>query len=75
MVARAKRDLGAQIFDDLEFGIIALEAGGALWLGNDSELGHTFWQTIDASVISGVTAEALNAFSRARPDRGNNPNR
>ena len=60
----------------LEFGVVALEAGGALWLGNDSELGHTFWQTIDASVISGVGAKVLKvAFSRARPEQGNNPNK
>jgi len=53
----------------LEYGVIALEAGGALWLGNDSELGHTFWQTIDG-------AEGLKRiFSRARPDQGNNPNK
>ena len=31
----------------LEYGVIALEVAGSLWLGNDDELGHTFWQTID----------------------------
>jgi membrane-associated phospholipid phosphatase len=59
----------------LEIGVIAVEAGGALWFGNDGELGHTFWQTIDASAISGVSAQLMKyAFSRARPDQGSNPN-
>jgi hypothetical protein len=60
----------------LENGVIALEVAGSLWFGNDNELGHTFWQTIDASVISGAGAAALKyAFGRARPDQGDNPNR
>ena len=59
----------------LEYGTVALEAAGALMLGNQSELGHTFWQSADASVFSGVTAVVLKyAFSRARPIQGNNPN-
>jgi PAP2 superfamily len=60
----------------LEFGVIAVEVGGALWLGNDDKLGHTFWQTIDASVIAGVAATVLKKTTgRARPDQGNDPNR
>ena len=60
----------------LELGVIATEIGGALWFGNDDELGHTFWQTIDASVISGIGAQALKyAFSRARPYQGDNPDK
>jgi len=59
----------------LETGVLAVELGGALWLGNDNPLGHTFWQTLDSSVISGVAAQGLKlAFSRARPYQGNNPN-
>src|SRR3977135_933761 len=59
----------------LENGVIALEVAGSLWFGNDNELGHTFWQTIDASTISGIGATVLKyAFSRARPYQGNNPN-
>jgi undecaprenyl-diphosphatase len=58
----------------LEDGVIALEVVGSVWFGNDNELGHTFWQTIDASAISGVGATLLkHAFSRARPYQGNNP--
>lgn len=59
----------------LENGVIALEVAGSLWFGNDNELGHTFWQTVDASVISGVGAQVLkHGFSRARPYQGNDPN-
>ena len=60
---------------DLERGVIATELAGALWLGNDDELGHVFWQTVDASLISGLAADGLKrAFGRARPDQGNDPN-
>jgi undecaprenyl-diphosphatase len=59
----------------LEFGVIAFEVGGALWLGNDEEFGHTLWQTLDSSLISGLAADGLKrAFGRARPEQGNNPN-
>lgn len=59
----------------LQDGVIALELAGSLWYGNDDELGHTYWQTVDASVISGVAAQLLKyGFSRARPYQGDNPN-
>src|ERR1700722_18342549 len=59
----------------LENGVIALEVTGSLWFGNDDELGHTFWQTIDSSAISGLSATVLKyAFGRARPYQVNNPN-
>jgi hypothetical protein len=59
----------------LEYGVIAVEVSGALWLGNDDELGHTLWQTVDSSLISGLASEALKlTFSRARPEQGDDPN-
>jgi membrane-associated phospholipid phosphatase len=59
----------------LQDGVIALELAGSLWYGNDDELGHTYWQTLDSSVISGVAAQLLKyGFSRARPYQGDNPN-
>lgn len=59
---------------DLELGVIATELGGALWLGNDDEAGHVFWQAIDSSALSGLASVGLKrAFGRARPDQGNNP--
>ena len=59
----------------LENGVVALEIAGSLWYGNNDEIGHTFWQSVDSSVISALGALGLkDAFSRARPDQGNNPN-
>jgi PAP2 superfamily len=59
----------------LEFGVIAAEVAGSVWFGNDDKLGHTLWQTVDASVVSGAGAQLLKyGFGRARPDQGNNPN-
>jgi undecaprenyl-diphosphatase len=59
----------------LENGVVAVELAGALWYGNDNALGHTFWQTIDGSAVSGIAAQLLKyGFSRARPSQGDNPN-
>jgi PAP2 superfamily len=59
----------------LAAGVIAFEAGGALWLGADDRFGRTLWQTIDASVASGLTAQvAKYAFGRERPGQTDNPN-
>jgi undecaprenyl-diphosphatase len=59
----------------LETSVVAFEVVGSLWFGNDNELGHTLWQTVDSSVISGVGAQLLKyGFGRARPSQGNNPN-
>jgi PAP2 superfamily len=58
----------------LIYGVMIFEAGGAVLLGNDDDFGHTLWQSVDASVVSGVSAEILKyAFSRARPIQGANP--
>jgi undecaprenyl-diphosphatase len=58
----------------LEVGAVAVEVGGALLLGNDDETGHLFWQSIDASVISGVASLTLKKVTgRARPQQGNDP--
>lgn len=60
----------------LEYGVVAFEFGGALWLGNDHELGHTLWQSVDSTVVSGVSAQLLKlTFSRARPYQGNDPDK
>ena len=59
----------------LEYGAWAVEIGGALWLGNDDPLGHTFWQSADSSVLAGLSSEVLKyAFARARPIQGDGPN-
>jgi hypothetical protein len=60
----------------LVYGVMIFEAGGAVWLGNDDDFGHTLWQSVDASIVSGVSAEILKyAFSRARPNQGDNPDK
>ena len=50
------------------------EAGVALWEGNDTRLGHTMWQSIDATMVGGVAAQGMKmAFSRARPNQSSDP--
>lgn len=59
----------------VEYSAIAVAGGGALWLGTDTELGQTFWQSVDAEAISAVAAQGMKyAFRRARPDSGLGPN-
>ena len=59
----------------LQYGVIATEIGGSLWLGGESELGLTFWQTIDSSVFSGVSAQVMKwGFGRKRPSQTDSPN-
>ena len=59
----------------IEYGAIAVEIAGSLWYGNDNELGHTFWQTIDSSTIAGLAATVLkDTVGRPRPYQGNDPN-
>jgi len=61
---------------DLAFAVLATEGIGALWLGDDEHWGHEFWQSIDSTAVSGVTAEILKyAFSRARPYQNQGPNK
>jgi undecaprenyl-diphosphatase len=58
----------------LEYGVIATEVAGSLWFGNDNELGHTFWQTIDASSISGIAATILKeTVGRPHPYQRDDP--
>ena len=63
-----------QVQTGLEYGVIAAEVAGSLWFGNDDPLGHTFWQTLDASAISGVGAVILKrGLSRVSVPRRHNP--
>jgi membrane-associated phospholipid phosphatase len=75
-IAFDQRGIWARSYQtDLEYGTVAIEVAGALWFGNDQPIGHTFWQTIDSSVVSGLVADILKySFSRARPYQGNDPN-
>ncbi len=60
----------------LEYGMVAFEAGGALWEGGDTRFGRTLWQSIDSSAASSLVALGLKyATSRVRPiDSGGDPN-
>ena len=50
--------------------------GGALWEGDDSRLGHTLWQSVDAMAIGVVTSSAMKrVFGRTRPAESDDPNR
>jgi len=52
------------------------EVGGAVWEGGEERFGRTLWQSIDATVIGGVSSVVLKrVFSRERPDRTSDPNR
>jgi PAP2 superfamily len=60
---------------DLEYGVLATEAVGALWLGNNNALGHEFWQSIDSTAVSVVAAEVLKyGLGRSRPFQNKGPN-
>ncbi len=56
--------------------MIVGEIAGAIWEGGETRLGKTFWQSIDATVLGGATAEVLKVtFSRERPTETDNPNK
>ncbi len=62
--------------NDLMTLMIGGEIAGAVWEGGETRLGRTFWQSIDASVLGGVSSEALKiTFSRERPSTTDNPNK
>jgi PAP2 superfamily len=54
--------------------LLAGEVTVALWDGGDTRLGHTMWNSIDATLAGGLAAEGLKViFARARPDQSSNP--
>lgn len=59
---------------DLEYAVGLTELGGALWLGGKNRLGRTFWKSIDSSLYTAISVQAMKyAFSRARPYQSNDP--
>lgn len=49
--------------------------GSALWEGNDSRLGRTFWKAGEAMVLADISAQALKAATRRpRPEQLDDPN-
>lgn len=60
----------------LSYLLVGGTVAGALWTGGDSRLGRTYWQSVDALTMGGLSAEVLKvAFSRERPNRTDNPNK
>lgn len=58
----------------LMYGSIVAIGGGALWLGDNDELGDTFWRSVDAMVISGASAQVMKwTFQRERPSQTDSP--
>jgi undecaprenyl-diphosphatase len=59
-----------------ENGVLFMEIGGAFYLGDDDGLGHTLFQSMDASIMSGIAAQGLKLVTeRARPTQGNDPDK
>lgn len=62
-----------QIF--VERATVLAVIAGALWEGDQTTLGHTHWQAVDALVLGAASAEALKVtFARARPSQTDDPN-
>lgn len=60
---------------DLAAGAALTVIGGALFADNDSRMGRTFDQSLDAMVLTaGTTTVMKYAFSRERPSESSDPN-
>ncbi len=58
------------------YGTILSVGAGALWLGDDDELGDTLWRSVDSMVVTAVGTQALKwTFQRERPSQTDSPNR
>lgn len=59
----------------LQYVTVGTGLAGALWFGNDTQLGRTFFQALDASAISAIAVHSLKLTTgRSRPIKHNNPN-
>ena len=55
--------------------LVVGEIAAGLWYGSEDRFGKTMWQSIDASAVSGVAAQAGKyIFTRSRPSQTDNPN-
>ena len=58
----------------LLYGTVAGVGLGALAFGDQDRFGDTLWRSVDAMVLSGVTAQAMKySFQRERPSQTSNP--
>jgi undecaprenyl-diphosphatase len=54
---------------------VATVVGAALWEGDQSRIGRTFWQSLDATLLGAATVAVLKpAFGRERPLETDDPN-
>lgn len=55
--------------------MVAGEVAGGIWEGDQSRLGKTSWQSIDATLLASASSAAMKAvFTRSRPTQTNDPN-
>ena len=60
---------------DLVYALAGGDVLGGLWEGGNTRLGHTFWQSIDATGLSALSSQALKlTFTRKRPSQSDSPN-
>ena len=58
----------------VDYLVILTMGGTALWEGTSSPLGKAMWQSVDASLASGLSVQALKYLtSRPRPDQNPDP--
>ena len=57
------------------YGTVAGVGLGVLAFGDQDKFGDTLWRSVDAMVLTGVTAQAMKyTFQRERPSQTSNPN-
>lgn len=55
---------------------VTADIAAALWVGGESRLGKTLWQSIDSTLLSSLAAGAgKEIFRRERPSETNDPNK
>jgi undecaprenyl-diphosphatase len=60
----------------LMYGTLLTVGGGALWLGDNSQMGDTFWRSVDSVVVTAASTQVLKwTFQRERPTQTDDPNR
>jgi len=58
----------------LQYGGVVADVGFALWVGGDSRLGRTAWQSVDSTALSALSANvAKPVFGRQRPSQTDSP--
>lgn len=54
--------------------MVAGELAGGLWEGDQSRMGRSCWQSIDATILASASSAAMKAvFTRSRPTQTNDP--